>query len=114
VTGPVSAMEIFPPESRIVVSKQGTTSTIQVVGEWDPAARERMSDAVSQALGRHPESVVLDLSRATSMDSSGIALVVALAKRCTCQNVRLVIVPGPAEVQRLFQTCPALPFVGGL
>ncbi|MDQ6836650.1 MAG: STAS domain-containing protein [Actinomycetota bacterium] len=113
MTGRTSAISIFPPELGIVVSQQGTTSTIQVEGKWDPAAPDRMRHAVAEALGRGPESVVLDLSRATSMEASGIALVVALAKRCTCQSVRLVIVPGPAEVQRLFQACQGLPFVGG-
>jgi anti-anti-sigma factor len=113
VTGRARAMDIFPPELRIVVSQQGTTSTIQVEGGWDPAAEGRMSRALAEVLGSHPENVVLDLSHATSMDSSGIALVVGLAKRCTSQNVRLVIVPGPAEVQSLFQASPALPFVGG-
>jgi anti-anti-sigma factor len=113
VTDRASAMDIFPPELRIVVTKQGTTSTIQVEGGWDPAAPERMSITFARELGRHPENVVLDLSRTTSMDSSGITLVVGLAKRCISQHVRLVIVPGPTEVHRLFRTCPALPFVGG-
>lgn len=113
MTDRVSAMEMFPPELRILVSQQGTTSTIQVEGEWDPAAGGRMTRALAGALGRHPENVVLDLSCATSMDSSGIALVVGLAKRCASQHVRLVIVPGPAQVHKLFQTWPALPFVGG-
>jgi anti-anti-sigma factor len=108
-----SAMEIFPPELRIEVSQQGTTSTVQVEGAWDPAAHGRMTNAFAEVLRRHPESVVLDLSHATSVDSSGIKLVVGLSKRCASQNIRLVIVPGPTEVHRLFQTCPTLPFVGG-
>lgn len=114
MTGRVSAMDIFPPERRVVISQQGTTRTIQVAGAWGSGAHERLRDAIAQALGSDPESLVLDLSAATSIDLSGVALVVALTKRCRCQQVRLIIVPGPIEVQRLFRTyLDDLPFVGG-
>ncbi len=116
MTGRANATEVLPPEIRVVVSQQGTTSTIQVAGEWDPAAHELTRRAVAETLGHEPESLILDLSAVTSMDAGGVALVVALARRCTCQGVRLVIFPGPDEVQRAFRTgevTQGLPFVVG-
>ncbi len=86
----------------IVTREQGTTITIELAGEWDlggaPAARQ----AIAGALTGRPECVVLDLSRLAFMDSSGVHATLELARRATAQNVRLVIIPGPPAVQRVF------------
>ncbi len=95
----------FPVALWIVVSQQGATITIALDGEWDLAQREKMHDAVQSAFGRRPERVVLDLSRLTFMDSSGIHGVLELASRAARLNIDLVVIPGPRAVQRLFELC---------
>ena len=98
----------------IVTREQGTTITIEAAGEWDlggaPAARQ----AIAGALMGRPECVVLDLSRLAFMDSSGVHAALELARRSTAQNVRLVIIPGPPAVQRVFEVTgltERLPFI---
>jgi anti-anti-sigma factor len=105
-----------PGHLGIVVAEQGTTSTIALRGEWDLAKQDATRQAIANALTRCPECVVLDLSELTFIDSSAIHVLLDLHKRTTEQNVRLVIVPGPRAVQRLFeivQLTPALPFLTG-
>jgi anti-anti-sigma factor len=100
---------------RITVSERGTTTNIELDGEWDLAAREASRAALTCALGSEPECVVLDLSRVSFIDAIGVRVVVELADRCAGQRVRLVIVPGPSAVQRFFDLCGLarqLPFIG--
>lgn len=89
----------------IVVSEQGTTTTIAVRGEWDLGERPATREAIRTALERDPECVVLDLSGLSFIDSSGLHVVTELRKRSAQQNVRLVIIPGPRAVHRLFEIC---------
>jgi anti-anti-sigma factor len=90
---------------RVVVSEQGTTSTLEFEGEWGLGERDAARDAVDQALQRGPECMVLDLSQVTFIDSSGIHVVVTASKRCAEQKVHIVIIPGPPQVHRVFEIC---------
>lgn len=89
----------------IVVGQQDATTTIALDGEWDLAQREKISYAVGGALARQPQRVVLDLSRLTFMDSTGVHGVLDLARRAAELNMDLVLIPGPEAVQRLFELC---------
>jgi anti-sigma B factor antagonist len=100
---------------RIVVNQRGTTVSIELEGECDLAAREAMHDTINAVLARDPGCVVLDLSRLSFIDSSGIHLVVELAQRSKPRRIHLVIFPGPRAVQRPFELCglgQRLPFIG--
>lgn len=101
----VAATNVLAEGVRIAVSEQGTTRTIEFEGEWGLAERDAALGAVEEALARGPECVVLDLSRVSFIDSSGIHAVVGTAKRCAEQNVHLVILPGPPQVHRVFEMC---------
>ncbi len=97
--------KIVPGELRISIREQGTTSTVEFAGEWDLANREASLAAVTEALARRPECMLLDLSQVSFIDSSGIHAVVEVSKRCAELETRLVVVPGPPAVQRLFNLC---------
>ena len=102
-----------PGRLRIAVSRQGTTTMIGLEGEWDLAHQQATREAINKALDDHPETVVLDLSRLSFIDSSGLHITIELHKRSTRENIRLVIIPGPRAVQRLFEICrltETLPF----
>lgn len=97
--------DLFLAGLAIVVSQQGATTTIALDGEWDLAQRERTRSAVQSALARHPDRVVLDLSRLTFMDSSGVHGVLELASHAATLKIDLAVIPGPRAVQRLFELC---------
>jgi anti-anti-sigma factor len=90
---------------RIEVSQHGATITIALDGEWDLAEQQRMRHAIRSVLQRQPNRVVLDLSRLTFMDSSGIHGVRGLAGRAARLRIDLVVIPGPRAVRRLFELC---------
>ena len=101
---------------QIVVGDQGTTRTIELDGTLNAAAVEAVRRAVARAVGDRPECVLLDLGRLSAIDADGVAVVVDLVRRCRSQHIRLVIVPGPSEVQLAFARARpdvALPFVAG-
>jgi anti-anti-sigma factor len=99
---------------QIVVGDQGTTRTIRLDGALDATADEGVRRAVARAVSDRPECVLVDLGRLNVIDADGVAVVVDLVRRCRSQHIRLVIVPGPAAVQRAFASARldlALPFV---
>jgi anti-sigma B factor antagonist len=101
---------------RGVARRQGTTATVQLEGECDLATKQSMRDAFSRALKWRPECLVLDLSQLRFIDSTGIHIVVDLAERSQRQHCRLVIIPGPRQVQRVFEIAgltEALTFIPG-
>jgi anti-anti-sigma factor len=105
---------VLSGDLRIVAGAQGTTWTIAPEGKWDLASRDATRRAVRRALKRRPECVVLDLGGLTFIDSSGIRVVVELARGCAAQSIRLVIVPGAIAVQQVFQIArltESLPFL---
>lgn len=94
--------------------RHGTTTTIGLIGEWDLAQQWIVREAIHKALDDRPENVVLDLSRLSFIDSSGLHVTIELQKRAIQQNIRLVVIPGPRAVQHLFEICQlieTLPFV---
>lgn len=92
---------------QIVLSDTGTTTTTTVTleGEWDLAEQYVARDVIQAALERNPRRVVLDLSRLTFMDSTGIHGVIELAQDAARLKIELVVIPGPRAVQRLFEIC---------
>lgn len=99
---------------RIDTSEQGATSTIELEGELDLAQQAGTSDAIARALDRRPACLVFDLSRLSFIDSCGVHVLIDARNRCAEQGARLVIIPGPRAVQRVFEICgliEVLPFV---
>jgi anti-sigma B factor antagonist len=103
-----------PGGLEILVREQGTTMRIEMAGEWDLAGRDAARAAIARALAGGPECVLLDLSRLEFIDSSGLHVTIELAERAAAANVRLVILPGPQAVQRVFELTgllERLPFI---
>jgi anti-sigma B factor antagonist len=111
--GESTADSPFTDGLRIEVSVLGSTRTVGPEGEWDLSGTPAAAQAVATTLEQNPEHLVLDLSRLTFMDSSGVHAAIQLSERSRTENFRLAIVPGPRAVQRLFDICQlteSLPF----
>jgi anti-anti-sigma factor len=89
----------------IAVTGRGTTTIVELDGEWDLAARDTTRTAIGDALSRHPRCVVLDLSQVSFIDASGVHVIAELARRAAAERISLVIAPGPPAVQRVFALC---------
>ena len=88
---------------QIVVNQDQAAVTIAVAGEWDLAAQTAFRDAITSALSLEPERVVVDLSRLTFIDSSGMRAAAELHRLAVQQDVRFELIPGPRAVQRPFE-----------
>lgn len=93
------------PELEVVISDFGTTRTVTPRGEIDVASVDRVRRPLRAALADQRETVVLDLAQTTFLDSTGIRLIMELDARARVQGVRFVVLPGPPEVQRVFEVC---------
>jgi anti-anti-sigma factor len=88
--------------------------TVAVAGEWDMAATFNVEPELERALD-HPglDRLTLDLADTTFLDSTGLGVVIRLASDAEQRGIELEIVPGPPEVQRVFESAgvaDALPF----
>lgn len=107
---------VAPGQLEVVVTAQGTTTTIALGGEWDLAAGLEIRQTIRSVFASPPECVVLDLGELTFIDSSAVHVILGLQKRCAQQHVRFVIAPGCRAVQRPFEILgliPGLPFLAG-
>jgi anti-sigma B factor antagonist len=98
----------------IASHEQGTTMVIELAGELDLASATAVRQAMASAVTRRPERILLDLSQLAFIDSSGLHATIELAQRSAAQNVRLVIIPGPRAIQRVFEITgliEELPFI---
>jgi anti-sigma B factor antagonist len=71
-------------------------------GEFDVSAVERASRALAEAEALSPESILVDLSLLSFMDSSGLHWIVEAHESAQRHGVRVSLIAGPPTVQRLF------------
>jgi anti-sigma B factor antagonist len=106
--------KITPVAVRIAVGERRATTTIELEGEFDLVDQEAVRSTVVEALARRPDRLVLDLSRLSFIDCSGVHVVIEATEHSVQQDTRLMIVPGPSVVHRVFEMCQltaVLPFV---
>jgi anti-anti-sigma factor len=98
-------VDVFRNEDQVVVV---------LAGELDIATSARVKQALDELVRARSCRLVVDLSRLSFLDSTGLAMFVALDKRCRENGgPALEIRPGPPAVQRLFELVGAagrLPF----
>ena len=90
----------------------GAEARIAVAGELDLATAPQLEAALRQAEACRP--TVLDLRGLTFVDCSGARVMEAAHRRALQAGGRLVVVRGPADVERLFVLAgvePELEFV---
>lgn len=82
---------------------------INLDGELDIGTVAKLDAAIRRALGSQAAEIVVDLSTCTFIDSTGIRALLRLNRRLAVDLDRdLLILPGPAHVQRTFGVCGLL------
>jgi anti-anti-sigma factor len=91
-----------------------TADTARLSGEFDMAATFIVEPALERMLETSDlDLITLDLSAVTFIDSVGLGVVVRFSREAEAREAALRIVPGPPEVQHVFETAglgDALPF----
>ncbi len=72
-------------------------------GELDISSAEEVELEIERIEGRKPSVVVFDLRELEFLDSTGLRLILGADSRARREGRRVVIVPGPEKVHRVFR-----------
>jgi anti-anti-sigma factor len=89
------------PDFSVARRRAGDSVVVVPAGEIDLATVDPVRDELDAA-GDEAGLVVLDLRAVTFIDSAGIRLILEGTRTLAAAGGELVVVPGPAEVQRVF------------
>lgn len=84
------------------MAASGGVARVTLSGELDMLAASEFAAALSAAI-HDSVLVIVDLSGLTFIDSSGLHVIVAAHAQVRGSGCRLVLIPGPRQVQRLFE-----------
>jgi anti-anti-sigma factor len=91
------------PYLTIDVTSTPKAQTIVLAGEADLAGVPKIEAALKDASDDEPGLIVVDLRNLTFIDSSGLQALLTGHELCRTCGHELRIVPGPENVQRLFE-----------
>jgi anti-anti-sigma factor len=93
-----------PPHSHLSIAESttGTRHTLRLDGELDMASVTELYTAISR-LALVAREIVLDLSKLTFMDSSGLRMLLGVRTRCERNRCKLVVTSPSPEVRRLME-----------
>jgi anti-sigma B factor antagonist len=75
---------------------------VALVGELDLSTVGKVQDELNRVEAAGPATVVVDLSKLSFLDSTGLRCIVTADERAREAGRRVVIVRGPDAVQRVF------------
>ncbi len=90
------------PYLTIEVTSTPEAHTVALSGEADLSAASSIEAAVVDATSK-AQRIVLDLRNLTFIDSSGLRALIRGHERCDARGAELRVIPGPENVQRLFE-----------
>jgi anti-sigma B factor antagonist len=82
---------------------EGNAVKLTLRGELDMEHAYTFDEELRRIEALEPKCICLDLRELTFLDSTGLSRIVAARKRARRARRRLVLVRGPAAVQRVFQ-----------
>jgi anti-anti-sigma factor len=102
-----------PPYLDVRDAFAGGQHTVRTVGELDLATAPELEAVLSRL--DSPKALTLDLSGLTFMDCCGLRSILSVGKACEKPACDFKLIPGQAQVQRLFALTgllEVLPFQG--
>jgi anti-sigma B factor antagonist len=90
-------------ELSMASERDGDVHSIRLFGELDLAGAGAVERELQRAEATDAETIVLDLSGLTFMDSTGVRLLVTANARSRADANRLSLRRGPAAVQRVLE-----------
>ena len=75
---------------------------VALVGELDLSTVAKVQEELRRVEASSPATLVVDLSKLTFLDSTGLRCIVTADERARAEGRRIVIVRGPDAVQRVF------------
>ncbi len=82
--------------------------TLVLTGELDIASCPQLVATVLQICSMGTSALVLDLSGVTFMGSTGLSAILSARGLCAKHGCEFMLIPGPDQVQRLFELAGVL------
>jgi anti-anti-sigma factor len=98
----------------VAMSTGPSHATLRLVGELDMETAPEVDAAARDALRRGPGLLSIDLRDVRFIDSTGLRTLITIQRRASRAGLRMEIVRGPDQVQRVFDitgTAGRLPLV---
>lgn len=89
----------------VIVEAQpdGEAVIVMLAGEFDLAMADAVREVLARAISEPHKRLVVDLSKLTFIDSSGLHVILDTYTRCRDAEPTLTVRPGPPNVQRVFE-----------
>lgn len=91
------------PYLTIEVTSAPGAHTIVLIGEADLLGAPNIEASLADAATGEAQCIIVDLRNLTFIDSSGLRALMGGHEQCVARGHELRIIPGPANVQRLFE-----------
>lgn len=95
-------IEMTDPDFEVTVQRSSGTAVVQVAGELDLASAPALAD-VLRNLERPCDHVILDLSRLTFIDSTGLRLAITEHRRAELDGFDFVIAGATEPILRVLR-----------
>jgi len=82
---------------------EGSSALVSIRGDLDLQVVDQVADALARIESDEPELLVIDLSRLSFMDSTGMGVIAAAHIRATDAGRRFAVVMPPAGVKQAFE-----------
>lgn len=104
------SLDLPPTPGGLEISSVFDDGTVHLSlrGELDLAGSQRMEDSLADIDRRDPKMVIVDLSGLAFIDSTGLRLLLQADARARERGYELLLRPGSAPVQRVFEVTGAL------
>jgi anti-sigma B factor antagonist len=86
----------------------GGRRTLILTGKLDLASAPTLNATLRKRRGHGTTKIALDLSRLTSIDSTGLRWVLSAKERSERQGYEFFLIPGPRHIQRFFELAGVL------
>lgn len=84
---------------------------VHIGGEFDLEAASRMRAALNSLIEQADRRITLDIQQLKYIDSTGIGILISLAKALHARNVSFDVVHIPSHIRKLFDMTGITPFL---
>lgn len=91
-------------EFRFELRREGAEAELKLFGDFDMTGVLRVEPELNDTLATEDvKRLVLDLGGLDFVDSTGLGVIIDLDQRARSGDFELAIIPGPRQVQRVFE-----------
>lgn len=98
-----AAVELQRTGFAVEAERSERSTVLKLSGELDVATAPALESAVCSAFAADPTSMVIDLSRLSFLDSTGIRVLVTAARQAETDGCPIVVMAPTAQVMRVLR-----------